>query len=267
MQRSRVLWDRTRRRSSTEWKQQQQWRHYMAAILYELQPVRGISWQATRQAVQRGATVGWRIVCQDVPRLVFRQGLSILVYILTNYWKHCLALAAYGAVVTVAHQTLSAGPAVVILTLLVLVFTVGLGNDTRLDGELSAYAVFNRGMQRILGSVDEAALLQQHVGGGAWMGNQNERRQDDVPRRRNAPPQEPAPPPPPAAPPNAQDDDDDDAPPPPPPNARRRNTKKSRNNKRNAEQRREMQRQRQAAREMGFANENDEAAMLRLVGE
>ena len=62
-----------------------------------------------------------------------------------------------------------------IITSLVTIFTVGLGDDNddeNKDGEnrLSAYSVFNRGFQRMLGSVDADSLLAQHVGGGFMMG-------------------------------------------------------------------------------------------------
>ncbi|CAB9516838.1 expressed unknown protein [Seminavis robusta] len=62
-----------------------------------------------------------------------------------------------------------AGPVVLISTALAIIFTVGLG-DNENDGELSAYSVFNRGFQRLMGSVDVEELVNQHVGGGMMMG-------------------------------------------------------------------------------------------------
>jgi hypothetical protein len=59
---------------------------------------------------------------------------------------------------------LDAGPLVVILTALTLIFTIGLSDEKR-EG-LSAYSIFNRGFERLMGSVDVDALLAQHVGGG-----------------------------------------------------------------------------------------------------
>ncbi len=53
----------------------------------------------------------------------------------------------------------------IIITCLALIFTIGLGDNDDRDG-LSAYAVFNRGFERLLGSVDAEALMAQHVGGG-----------------------------------------------------------------------------------------------------
>ena len=52
---------------------------------------------------------------------------------------------------------------IIIVTCLALIFTVGLDDGDR-DG-LSAYAVFNRGFERLMGSVDAEALMAQHVGG------------------------------------------------------------------------------------------------------
>ena len=70
--------------------------------------------------------------------------------------------------IPISSRLLDAGPLVLIVTALVTIFTVGLGE--RADGELSAYSVFNRGFQRLMGSVDVEALVNQHVGGGMMMG-------------------------------------------------------------------------------------------------
>jgi Uncharacterized conserved domain (SAYSvFN) len=67
------------------------------------------------------------------------------------------------------NRMINAGPMVVILTALVLIFTIGLGDGgdgTHRTGP-SAYSVFNRGFERLLGSIDSEALLAQHLGGGA----------------------------------------------------------------------------------------------------
>ena len=63
------------------------------------------------------------------------------------------------------NRVLDAGPIVMMITALIAIFTVGLGENE--DGSLSAYSVFNRGFERILGSVDVESLLAQHVGAGA----------------------------------------------------------------------------------------------------
>lgn len=62
-------------------------------------------------------------------------------------------------------RILLAGPLIITVTCLSLIFTIGLGDNQDRDG-LSAYAVFNRGFDRLLGSVDVDALVAQHVGGG-----------------------------------------------------------------------------------------------------
>lgn len=64
-------------------------------------------------------------------------------------------------------RLLDAGPLVLIMTALAIIFTVGLGE--RAEGEMSAYSVFNRGFQKLMGSVDVEALVNQHVGGGMML--------------------------------------------------------------------------------------------------
>lgn len=64
-------------------------------------------------------------------------------------------------------RLLDAGPIVLILTALVAIFTIGLGDESHNENRVSAYSVFNRGFQQLMGSVDAENLLQQHVGGGA----------------------------------------------------------------------------------------------------
>ena len=72
------------------------------------------------------------------------------------------------------------GPMVIIITSLIAIFTIGLGDESsenennneqqQQQNRISAYSVFNRGFQRLLGSVDADALLAQHVGGGIGLG-------------------------------------------------------------------------------------------------
>ena len=67
---------------------------------------------------------------------------------------------------------------VIIITSLIAIFTIGLGDESSENenseqtqqNRISAYSVFNRGFQRLLGSVDADALLAQHVGGGIGLG-------------------------------------------------------------------------------------------------
>jgi hypothetical protein len=160
----------------------------------------------------------------------------------------------------------------VILTSLVAIFTFGLGDNENPDG-LSAYSVFNRGFERILGSVDAEALLAQHVGGGfvgALGGGMPEQEDHRPPAAAVARPRRP----------QAvedegdwdSDDDDDD-------NqdddnngqgnnrgGARKSGKKAR--RRNLEQRQELRRQRDAARALGLHGDgdpDDQVAMQRLI--
>jgi len=178
--------------------------------------------------------------------------------------------------VRLVHRTLEAGPLVVIATAMIGIFTIGLGDGN--GAGMSAYSVFNRGFQQLLGSVDVEALVQQYAGGGlavqAQMNaadhgihEQNDAR--DAERRGNIGPAAPAV----AAAAAAANDEGADAIEPPQDgqnNRARRPNKKNRNRdrrERNADVRREMERQRQAAAAMGFVGdgEQDIAAMNRLI--
>jgi hypothetical protein len=170
-------------------------------------------------------------------------------------------------------RLLLAGPMVIIATALWLIFTVGLGDNSDRDG-LSAYAVFNRGFERLLGEVDAEALMAQHLGGGlgggvAGMGGLPPRDDDErdrgVARRRR---------------PNraiqndngndgnnndnaaANDNNNNN-------NRARKSGKKAR--RRDLEQRREIQNQREAATALGMQMGNEameeQVAMQRLIEE
>jgi hypothetical protein len=171
---------------------------------------------------------------------------------------------------------LDAGPILIILTSLGAIFTFGLGDNENPDG-LSAYSVFNRGFERILGSVDAEALLQQHVGGGfvnamGGMGGGMPVQEDHRPpaaaavarrpRRPQAVEDE-----------GGSDSDDDD-------NQDDDNNGQGDNNRggarksgkkarrRNLEQRQELRRQRDAARALGLhgdGDQDDQVAIQRLI--
>lgn len=82
-----------------------------------------------------------------------------------------IGLRLYHRVLLYVHELLHAGPILVILTLLALLYTVGLGDNTgAASGVPSAYSVFNRGMMRILGTVDAEELARQYAGGMAMAG-------------------------------------------------------------------------------------------------
>eukprot|EP00521_Asterionellopsis_glacialis_P009199 CAMPEP_0195286332 /NCGR_PEP_ID=MMETSP0707-20130614/3830_1 /TAXON_ID=33640 /ORGANISM="Asterionellopsis glacialis, Strain CCMP134" /LENGTH=265 /DNA_ID=CAMNT_0040345961 /DNA_START=279 /DNA_END=1076 /DNA_ORIENTATION=+ len=218
--------------------------------------------------------------------------------VLGNFQKHewgiLLGVVLYCYAIRFIHHVLDAGPAVLMLTALVGIFTIGLGDTT--DGGVSAYSVFNRGFQRILGSIDVEALVAQHVGGVmgagvAGVGGMNDHMDDDENRhgggggrrhrRGRRPPQEAA-----VGVARAQgnhehndhnnnngDQDENDG---PPKNNNNNNDGRSRKSgkkarRRNLEQRRELQQQRQAAMAMGFAGDgggqDENMAMQRLLEE
>ncbi len=78
------------------------------------------------------------------------------------------ALRIYYLTVLYLHELLSAGPLVIIATLFTILYTIGLGENTGASSGIpSAYSVFNRGVQRILGTVDAEELARQFAGGMA----------------------------------------------------------------------------------------------------
>jgi hypothetical protein len=173
-------------------------------------------------------------------------------------------------IINCVNRALDAGPLVLIISALIAIFTIGLGNNENKDG-ISAYSVFNRGFQSIMGSVDVEALVQQHVGGamGAGAMGMAGRRVDDdndefdeLPaRRQRRPVQEHQ---------RVQDNNGDgghgdDGHDEGPRVQARKSGKKARRG--NLEQRREHQRQRQAAVAMGFGGDggHDEQLAMQMI--
>jgi Uncharacterized conserved domain (SAYSvFN) len=224
-------------------------RYLMRALLYELQPLR---YAALRTQARQG--VRWcRQVGGDVlfglrtwmPSLV-RGSVATLGRVTWPQWHALAGLALYGYFIRWMHEAFDAGPLVLIITLLVIIFTVGLSDAPR-DG-FSAYSVFNKGFQKLLGSVDADALLQQHLGGG-WIPPVD--REVAPPWRR--PPQDPPP----------RIIEAEEALPPDAPVPRARRTgKKARRDRVALEQRREIRAQREAALALG---DNDAAVLERLL--
>lgn len=68
--------------------------------------------------------------------------LNRLFYLTTFFLLHYLAVK------------IEFGLVFLILAALILICTVGLGDDAKSQGRLSAYSVFNRGMHRILGTIN-----------------------------------------------------------------------------------------------------------------
>jgi hypothetical protein len=306
--RSRALWDETSRSQETVLGTLRVW---FRAIAYELQPVR-FNYQANQRQLKnllQGILQTLYYVVVSLPGLakslfVFVKGRTrrqwmvvgavllyygfvrwIHEYVIIKrresvwFWIFCIYLHLPLPPFLHVFRILDAGPLVVILTSLVAIFTVGLGDENSNNG-LSAYSVFNRGFERLMGSVDVDSLLAQHVGmgmgaGGAAMmrfqGNDNDN--DDPPpaRARRPPPAR-----------NNEDnnhnpqndsdsDNDDDAgngPLLPADNRARKSGKKAR--RRNLEQRREIRRQREAAMELGVQGvegPDEMIAMQRLLEE
>jgi hypothetical protein len=239
------------------------------AILYELQPIRfsSIDFSAITSSLRSLWSGSVSFVTDTVPSL-WRGSYGIVRGMTGRHWLGVGAIVAYYYLVRFVHRILDAGPILVILTALVTIFTIGLG-DTATQGGISAYSVFNRGFERILGSVDVEALVQQHVGGAMGMAGMGMampqpappiheppprlRQEEDGNDRRENAARAPA------------DDEDDGAV--PERGASRKSGKKAR--RRNLDQRRELQQQRQAAMAMGFAGDEHEemVAMQRLLEE
>lgn len=252
----------------------------LRAALYELQPLRYSEWAVyCDRAVSSGRSlmISAATLCRETLPSAARQALTFVRHMSANQWKRVAAAAAYYAFVRWMHAALDAGPVVLIVSALAAIFTVGL-SDEGTDG-LSAYSVFNKGFQKIMGSVDEDALLQQHVGGGVMGGMMMGMPQQEGVRDADDPPaahlqrlRQQRPPPAAAAAARRVDLNDDDAPDDDHPmehpaanvNRARRTGKKARRG--NAiEQRRELRAQRDAAVALGFGGGDEAAAMFRLV--
>jgi Uncharacterized conserved domain (SAYSvFN) len=278
LQRSRALWDNCRTTNyiydengtspTHGWSQTKMSRH-LRAILYEIQPIRysvlvsyfSDTYRYLSHVCPNIVTWGRGWVPQTCNHVIntFR-ALS------WDQWKWAIAIALYYVFLRWIHETLDAGPVVLILTALTAIFTVGLSDQTNMDG-LSAYSVFNKGFQKIMGSIDAEDLLQQHLGGGGIMHMIHRRQVDDnvdldEPRHRRPRQQN-----------NQRGDvnniDNGDNQDPPAENninhnRARRTGKKARRDRAAIEQRREIRAQRDAALAMGFGH-NDEDLVARIV--
>ena len=100
---------------------------------------------------------------------------SIKSFVKSKIFQYCalsfIALYIYGRFLAYMHEWLHAGPSVFILTLLILLYTIGLGDNTgAASGIPSAYSVFNRGVQRLIGQEDAETLANQFVRAAAGHG-------------------------------------------------------------------------------------------------
>ena len=135
------------------------------AVLYELQPIRfsQLDFAYYRASVRRVLSGTTAFVTTTLPSWLRCLRLWLKERTVKQ-WLVAAGVLCYYGFVRYVHYLLEAGPMVIIVTALVAIFTVGLGEDE--EGAISAYSVFNRGFQKLLGSLDADALLQQHVGGG-----------------------------------------------------------------------------------------------------
>lgn len=260
--RSRALWDQARRPHATR---RAAWLSFGRAVAYECQPVRVRQWQfnhTNNQLLQQG----WRQICETVPQIVQMLVNFVSTLTIRQWWWTGGALMYYMAVRWL-HHALDAGPIVLIVTAMIAIFTIGLGDNENNDG-LSAYSVFNRGFQRLLGTVEAEDLVAQQMGMARHVPrndpeNNNRRVRRDPPLRPAAVAA--------AVPVDDADEDneneneapEDQAPDINNNNNRARLSRKKARGRRNLEQREEIRRQREAARAMGFG-EDDQAALQRL---
>eukprot|EP00977_Amphora_coffeiformis_P026953 scaffold31831_cov168-Amphora_coffeaeformis.AAC.4 len=266
--RSRALWDNARRPYANKWEAVRPW---LRAILYELQPIRSSELPGMQGWLrQMGASIRYGV--QQLPGVV-RMMYTFFAQRTQREWSLAVGALLYYMAVRWIHHALDAGPIVLIITALVGIFTIGLGENT--DG-ISAYSVFNRGFQRLLGEVDAEDLVAQQMGGGMRVHRGGGGGGRDI--------LDPPPPPPQARAARPEQDennddgdsssDDEDANDGDTDNNNNNNRPRARLSgkkarRRNLEQRRELRRQRDAALAMGFgADEQAEAlAMQRFLDE
>ncbi|GKY92558.1 hypothetical protein MPSEU_000226000 [Mayamaea pseudoterrestris] len=220
------------------------------AILYELQPFRLRElhqWCARMQGIAIALVAGCKRLLLNSYHWM-RNDLSLW------HVKVFAGVLLYYCFVRLVHAHLDAGPVVLIVTVLALIFTIGLNDEKDPQRQMSAYHVFNRGMQRMMGDVDAEQLLAQHVGGvfyhNGGVNRHDNHEHDDV---RAAFRNQPA-----AAPVENVEEHNAAA---PPQGTARRSRKKAR-----GEQRRDIQRQREAAAAIDEDDENA-VAVQRLIEE
>lgn len=251
--RSRALWDNARRPHETR---SRQTAAYACAILYELQPIRFSNIDASEWRRNFDYVISMLVELIKATPVLCREAWAALRTIQpAKLGSGVSGLIVYYYFVRWAHEKLDAGPMILIVTALAAIFTFGLDDDPGNRHGLSAYSVFNRGFQRIMGSLDADALVAQHLGGGLAMAG-GIMDDDSMPHERLEPAVRRPEPQAPAAPADAEEQPHEN-------NRARRSGKKAR--RRNQDQRREIQRQRNAAMALGFADDgNDHDAIMRL---
>jgi len=163
VKRSRALWDETKDGGIRAW---------VSAICYELQPIRLTEITSNRKQALMLITSSFQKIFFSILYLVTvgipRFGKSVFFFVTNRSWKQWMffgVVIIYYYSIRWIHEALEAGPIVLILTGLALIFTIGLSDDKNKTG-ISAYAVFNKGFEQLLGSIDAESLLAQHIGGG-----------------------------------------------------------------------------------------------------
>lgn len=213
---SRELWNKVRYHSSahkfdnTSSNDNIQWAiSLLRAIAYEIQPFRikpalhSIKRFISNENDENGATLK-QIFTTIIERLTsMLYFIQKLLQLLNQQIKQCnlqstiqfvstykssitkstfllFALRLYYKALLYLHDLLHIGPVLVIFTLLVLLYTIGLGDNTGAQSGIpSAYSVFNRGMRRIMGTVDGEELARQYAGGMAAAGGDGMNHNDD----------------------------------------------------------------------------------------
>lgn len=195
---SRELWNKVRFHASptnddgSNSNSNSSWLYYKAliqAVLYEIQPFR-IKPYYRRLAIFLRKEDGLRQVASTITNktiFIFGSILQICRFLYNLLRQYCtiesiqkhkltigkaslilIGLKLYHRTLIYLHELLHAGPILIIMTLFLLLYTIGLGENTGASSGIpSAYSVFNRGMRRILGTVDAEELARQYAGGAA----------------------------------------------------------------------------------------------------
>ncbi len=168
LRKARSLWNETRQPNASL-------TTYIRAILYECQPIRFSQLQnhyypQIHNIFKKSVPFIQNVLVVHLP-ILLRRILQFVQSRNIKEWMYLCGFISYWYIVSYLHELLHAGPMIIILTLLIMIFTIGLGDNSSksrsIDGEyVSAYSVFNRGFQNILGSLDADNLVAQHVGGG-----------------------------------------------------------------------------------------------------
>jgi|NOAtaT_6_FD_contig_101_959760_length_1032_multi_2_in_0_out_0_1 hypothetical protein len=245
---ARKLWGNTRRVDST-------WVDTCRAILYELQIVRFsivVHHMSNFDKYSNQIFSALTKLSVALYKLLIHHGGKAFRQMLATYltWTNVAwigGILVYFYAIRILHSLFYAGPIIIILTAMIIIWTIGLQDNDHEKNVgagiiLSAYSVFNRHCRSMLGSLDADALVEQYVAGAAAAGGglaaAHRVRMPDHRQRADGDEQALGVP---------QQQQQQQRP------TSRKSGKKARRG--NLEQRRDRQRQRQIAAEMGFINE------------